>query len=55
MLKNNAFSAEKLPNNQSSGISSIEFDAEKYINDYRLLDIRSGVLEEERQDYLMQL
>ena len=55
MLKNNAFSAEKLPTNQSSGISSIEFDAEKYINDYRLLDIRSGVLEEERQDYLMQL
>jgi hypothetical protein len=26
-------------------------DAEKYINDCRLLEIRCGVLEEEKQDY----
>ena len=30
-------------------------EVDKYINDYRLLEIRCGVLEEERQDYSTQL
>ena len=63
MLKNNAFSGDKPPLVSSgqammSGFgmpvdNTVEID--KYINDFRLLDIRCGVLEEERQDYSNQL
>ena len=60
MLKNNAFSGDK-PHLISSGQAmlgtAIDNTAEidKYIKDFRLLDIRCGVLEEERQDYSNQL
>lgn len=65
MLKNNAFSGDKPPlvasgaavmssgGYSSSRDNSIEVD--KYINDFRLLDIRCGVLDEERQDFAQQL
>ncbi|CDW79924.1 zinc finger protein [Stylonychia lemnae] len=56
MLKNNAFSTDNMGQMQSNNSSiSSQFDQEKYLNDYKLLDIRCGVLEEERQDHLVQL
>ena len=33
--------------------NNVEID--KYINDYRLLDIRCGVLEDEKQDFSKQM
>jgi len=58
MLKNNAFSGDKPPLIASgqamiSGFGGAEttVEVDKYINDYRLLEIRCGVLEEERLDY----
>jgi hypothetical protein len=58
MLKNNAFSGDRPPL-IASGASMVggsfgsqcvdnTIEVEKYINDYRLLEIRCGVLEEER-------
>ncbi len=55
MLKNNQFtsgspiinSAKQIMN--SSPDTTLEVD--KYINDFRLLEIRCSVLEEERADY----
>ena len=56
MLKANAFSMDKDPQSQNTMHNhQADFDAEKYINDFRLLDIRCGVLEEEKTDYLMNL
>jgi len=55
MLKNNAFAGDKPPlvasgaamlNGNKSFVDNSEVD--KYINDFRLLDIRCGVLEEEK-------
>ena len=54
MLKNNAFSNSNGIGNQSSGDSyQNNINPDKYINDYRMLDIRCGVLEEERNSYIM--
>ena len=58
MLKNNVFSGDRPPL-IASGSSIVEssfgtqfvdnsIEVDKYINDYRLLEIRCGVLEEER-------
>jgi len=60
MLKNNAFSGDKphlISSGQAimSGFGTAIAEIDKYINDFRLLDIRCGVLEEERQDYSNQL
>eukprot|EP00347_Sterkiella_histriomuscorum_P009394 403341378 len=60
MMKNNAFSSDQFGQNNGNSTaqnstSSSNFDSEKYLNDFRLLDIRCGVLEEERQDHQMQL
>ena len=60
MLKNNAFSGDKphlISSGQAmmSGFGTATAEIDKYINDFRLLDIRCGVLEEERQDYSNQL
>ncbi len=56
MLRNNAFAGDKMSGQgqQQSQVNN-DFDAEKYINDYKLLDIRCGVLDEEKQDYLMRI
>lgn len=60
MLKNNSFSADRMPMASAGAMvmGKIGIDpseADKYINDFRLLDIRCGVLEEEKQDYSQQL
>lgn len=35
----------------SKGFADNSLEADKYINDFRLLDIRCGVLEEEKHEY----
>jgi hypothetical protein len=63
MLKNNAFSGDKPPLIASGQAMMSGFamthentvEVDKYINDFRLLDIRCSVLEEERSDYSNQL
>ncbi len=54
MLKNNAFANNKVISGQESD-STANINVEKYINEYRMLDIRCGVLEEERANYMMNL
>ena len=58
MLRNNAFTScafgESTQKTQQQQASS-NFDTDKYINDFRLLDIRCGVLEEERCDTIVSL
>lgn len=46
MLKNNAF--DRPPFSVGIPEETSSFEADKYINDFRLLDIRCGVLEEEK-------
>lgn len=50
MLRNNEFGIGHLMTGQANEVSS-NINADKYVNDYRLLDIRCGVLEEERYSY----
>ena len=60
MLRANAFAADKpfaqngaqviMGSSKGFTVDNSE-DIDKYINDYRLLDIRCGVLEDERLDY----
>lgn len=55
MLKNNAFTTDNMGQMSTGNNQANTFDSDKYVNDYRLLDIRCGVLEEERTDHIMQL
>ena len=62
MLKNNAFgngagespmmsAGQKIIGSSKGFGVDNSFEADKYINDFRLLDIRCGVLEDEKQEY----
>jgi chromosome segregation ATPase len=54
MLKNNQFSSGSpiLTSAKSIITSDKNIEADKYISDFKLLDIRCSVLEEEKQEYL---